>query len=348
MKSIGEHFSQWKTPDNFLRINTLDCHTGGEPLRIITHGFPKLIGKSILAKRRYCKQNHDDLRKALIFEPRGHADMYGAILVEPERHDSDFGALFIHNEGYSSMCGHAVIALTKIAVESGFVAKTGSETRVVIDVPCGQIVAKAYGNSDVIDKVSFDCVPSFVLEQNQSIELDGFGNINFDIAFGGAFYVYLDVGQLGLTCDPSNYNALIEIGRQLKFKVADAYQITHPFEPDLSFLYGTIFIDKMKSDRTYSRNVCVFADGEVDRSPTGSGVCGRVAIHIAKEEIKVGENIIVESILGSQFEAVALSKIPFAGHDAIIPRVTGKAHVCARNEFIIDPSDPLKNGFMLR
>ena len=179
MEQIAEQLANWQPSTETQVIETLDCHTGGEPLRIITSGFPELKGDTLLAKRKNCMAHFDHLRKAIIHEPRGHADMYGAIVVEPERANSHFGAIFIHNEGYSSMCGHATIALAKFAVESGLVTKTGDITEVIIDVPCGQITAYAYGESDKIDKVSFDCVPSYLVYKNKQIALEGIGNIQF-------------------------------------------------------------------------------------------------------------------------------------------------------------------------
>jgi len=359
--TLLETLDQWQpnaSNDYFLTINTLECHTGGEPLRIITSGFPELKGKTILAMRRDCQQNHDELRRALIFEPRGHADMYGAIITPAERADSHFGAIFIHNEGYSTMCGHAVIALAKCAVESGVVSQTGEVTDVVIDVPCGQIHAKAFAQgfpkSNSITKVSFESVPSFVFSQKQSVEVDGLGMVNFDIAFGGAFYAYVQASSLGLTLTPEHQEKLIDYGKRIKDAVINKISVKHPFEADLSFLYGVIFVQERYSstDEVHSRNVCVFADGELDRSPTGSGVSGRIALHVAKAEVSLQQNIIIESILGSQFNVQAIESINYGtseqNYDAVIAQVTGEAFVCGKAQWLIDPNDPLKHGFLLR
>ena len=222
-KTNVEKFDYWQPDignDHILTINTIECHTGGEPLRIITSGFPELSGDTILAKRRDCQQNHDDLRRALIFEPRGHADMYGAIITQAEREDSHFGAIFIHNEGYSTMCGHAVIALAKCAVESGVVAQTGEVTNVVIDVPCGQIRAKAFAQgfpeNSIITEVCFDSVPSFVFTDKQSVAVDGIGTVNFDIAFGGAFYAYVQASSVGLSLTAEHQGKIIDYGKRIK------------------------------------------------------------------------------------------------------------------------------------
>lgn len=363
-ETISRAFEQWQPADNFLTINTLDCHTGGEPLRIITRGFPELQGNSVLEKRRYCMQHYDYLRTALMFEPRGHADMYGALITEPERADSHFGAIFIHNEGYSTMCGHAIIAMSKFAVESGLVARTGEHTEVRIDAPCGLIVAWAKSDeAGRVTQTTFDCVPSFVAEKDALVSVPGFGEIRFDLAYGGAFYAYVDAADVGLKCDEAHYDELIRVGRLIKQAVNEQFEIEHPFEEDLGFLYGTIFIEPQAQiteqqdskgltnttePRLHSRNVCVFAEGEVDRSPTGSGVSGRAAIHYARNELALEQAITIGSILDSRFNVQVQSEISYGPHAAVIPRVTGSAHISAKCEFIIDPSDPLKDGFIFR
>jgi len=355
---------QWQpktTQENYLTINTLECHTGGEPLRVITSGFPELKGETILAKRRDCQQNHDELRRALMFEPRGHADMYGAIITQAERTNSHFGAIFIHNEGYSTMCGHAVIALAKCAVESGVVEQTGDVTDVIIDVPCGQIHAQAFAQDkskpNIITQVSFNSVPSFVYSTKQIIEVEDIGKVHFDIAFGGAFYAYVQASSLGLTLNPAQQDKLIAYGRKIKQAIMEKMTVTHPFEEDLSFLYGVIFVDENRKNyladkNIHSRNVCIFADGELDRSPTGSGVSGRIALHVAKSEQPLQQAITIESILGSQFSVKAIEKLNYGtneqSYDAVIAQVTGEAFICGKAQWLINQDDPLKHGFLLR
>jgi len=363
--NVVASLDQWQPNvgnDDFLTINTLECHTGGEPLRIVTSGFPELKGDTILAMRRDCQQHHDDLRRALIFEPRGHADMYGAIITKPERADSHFGAIFIHNEGYSTMCGHAVIALAKSAVESGAIKQTGAVTNVVIDVPCGQIRAKAFAEdfptNKTIAQVSFESVPSFVFAKQQSVEVAGLGTVNFDIAFGGAFYAYVQASSLGLTLTPEHQATLIDYGKRIKHAVMNKIAVKHPFEADLSFLYGVIFVQENQAENSslsaeiHSRNVCVFADGELDRSPTGSGVSGRIALHVANAEVPLQHSIIIESILGSQFAVQAIENINYGNseqsYDAVIAQVTGDAFICGKAQWLINKNDPLKYGFLLR
>ncbi len=330
------------------KITTIDMHTGGEPLRIFTGGLPEIPGKTILEKRRYFRDHLDHLRTGIIFEPRGHADMYGAIITEALTEGNDFGAFFLHNEGYSTMCGHAIIALTKYVLESGLIRKEGNEQILRIDAPPGLITSKAYVNEGVVEKVSFQNVPSFLLLKDRVVEVDGIGKVRFDVAYGGAFYAFCEADDLGLKLEDAYYFQLIDAGRKIKRAVMEQFEIKHPFEDDLSFLYGTIFIGKAHNTANHSRNVCVFADGEVDRSATGSGVSARAALHHAKGELKKGEKITIESILGSTMEVEVKEVTEFGPYKAVIPEVSGTAFFTGMNEFWFDPKDPLKDGFILR
>ena len=345
-------FSYPPFPDFELRIRCVEMHTGGEPLRVIIDGFPETKGKTVLERRRDCLERHDDLRKLLINEPRGHADMYAALLVPPNLVGDNgvsahFGVIFMHNAGYSTMCGHATIALAKLAVESGWVAKAPTgETEVRIDAPCGRVVA--FVSSENKSPVRFIGVPSFVGPLNQSIELPNWGKVNYDISYGGAFYAYVDVSGRDMAIDETQYENWIRFGRDLKNAIIDrGPKIEHPTEPDLSFLYGAIFMGPAKSGND-SRNVCVFANGEIDRCPTGSGVCGRLALHLAKGELVIGQELNVESIVDSVFVGKVLSVEAYGGGEAVIPEVRGDAYITGHSTFTIDPRDRMAEGFLLR
>jgi len=334
--------------EGWKKITTIDMHTGGEPLRIYTDGLPEIPGNTILEKRRYFRDHLDHIRTATMWEPRGHADMYGAVITEPLNKESDFGCFFLHNEGYSTMCGHAIIALTKYVLESGIVEKNGDEPILKIDAPPGLITAKAFRKGDKVEKVSFLNVPSFLLLTDEIVKLEGLGEVKFDVAYGGAFYAFCDAASMGLKLDESHYDRLINIGRQIKQAVMDKFEINHPFEEDLSFLYGTIFTGPAQDPAHHSRNVCIFADGEVDRSATGSGVSARAALHHAKGELKIGEKITIESILGTTMDVEVKETQSYGPHKAVIPEVTGTAFFTGKNEFWFDPKDPLKDGFIFR
>jgi len=326
-------FADWRPPEHWMRITTIDLHTGGEPLRVIVDGLPPIEGRNVLEKRRYFREHYDHLRTGLMWEPRGHADMYGAV-VTPSA-DADFDVFFIHNEGYSTMCGHAIIALARLVAKN----------EITINVPAGRIRAKATIVNGEVVETSFQNVPSFVYLRKQQVEVAGIGLVEFDVAYGGAFYAFVNTG---LKLEPANFDRLIEHGRLIKHAVMAKFPIKHPFEDDLSFLYGTIFIGPAHDPAHHSRNVCIFADGELDRSPTGSGVSARAALHFAAGELGLNVPITIESILGTTMSVKVAGLTTFGPYDAIIPEVSGTASIIGRNEFYFDPDDPLRTGFIFR
>jgi len=274
--------------------------------------------------------------------------MYGAVLTEPCSPDGDFGVFFLHNEGYSTMCGHAIIALTKLVFETEMIKKEGDSPILNIDAPPGRIISTAKIKNGKVSEVSFLNVPSFVYLQDQEVEVEGIGNVNFDVAYGGAFYAFCKAKELELQLNESNYTKLIDFGKKIKSAVARNFEIKHPFEDDLSFLYGTIFTGKAENSDHHSRNVCIFAEGEVDRSATGSGVSARAGLHFTKNEMKIGEKYTIESILGTTMDVRIVKTTKFGPHDAVIPEVSGTAFFTGQNEFFFDPNDPLKKGFIFR
>jgi proline racemase len=338
----------WAGPEGWTRVLTVDAHTAGEPLRVIVDGFPRLIGSTILARRRDAQAHHEGLRTALMWEPRGHADMYGCIVVPPVSPGADFGVLFTHNEGYSTMCGHGIIAVATVALELGIVPDRGGEAVVGIDTPAGFVEARGHRTGSRVSSVSFVNVPSFVASVDQEVDVPGLGRVRYDVAFGGAFYAFVDAPSLGLELVPGAVDRIIEVGRAIKTAVVARGQPLHPEEPDLGFLYGTIFVGPAADPSAHSRNVCVFADGEVDRSPTGTGVSARLALHHARGELPAGREIRIESILGTTFTGRVVGTTSVGPHPAVIPEVSGSAHITGRNEFWVDPEDPLREGFIFR
>ena len=343
-----EAMRSWRPPEGWLRITTIDSHTGGEPFRVITGGFPELPGDTILARRRYVREHLDHLRTGLMWEPRGHADMYGCLVTPPVSPQADIGVLFMHNEGYSTMCGHGIIAITKVALETGLLPMVEPETRVGIDAPAGLVTAYARVEDGAVTTVRFHNVPSFALALDETVDVPGLGPLRYDIAFGGAFYAYVDAAAAGVRPVPEDYRALIEKGSAIKRAIMAARPIPHPFEADLSFLYGTIFVGPPLGAGAHSRNVCIFAEGEVDRCPTGTGVSGRLALAHARGELGPSEPMVVESILGSRFTGRIVGTTTFGPHPAIIPEIEGQAHITGRHEFLFDPADPWQAGFILR
>lgn len=345
MTSLFEHWT-WQPEPHWQRIDTIDMHTGGEPLRVITSGLPPIEGRTVLEKRRYFREHYDHLRTGLMWEPRGHADMYGAVVTPSST--ADFDVFFMHNEGYSTMCGHAIIALTKLALESGLVRKDGGNPHLTINVPAGTVYAQAILDAGKVREVSFRNVPSFLYLRDQYCEVADLGRVRFDVAYGGAFYAVVDAAQLGLQLTAQQYGRLIDFGRRIKQAVMMQFSIEHPFEHELSFLYGTIFTGPPMQAEHHSRNVTIFAEGEVDRSPTGSGVSARAALHHAKGELYLNEKIWVESILGTLMSVRAVEETRYGPYNAVIPEVGGTASYTGLHEFYFDPADPLRQGFIFR
>jgi len=334
--------SRWQAPEHWTRITTIDMHTGGEPLRVIVDGLPPIDGRNVLEKRRYFRKHYDHLRTGLMWEPRGHADMYGAVITSSA--NADFDVFFLHNEGYSTMCGHAIIALTKLVVEIQLVDKH----EVTFNVPAGKILARASVSDSKVVKASFRNVPSFLYLRDQRVEVEGLGAVEFDVAYGGAFYVLVDAQRVGLQLIPEHADRIIDCGRLIKRAVMNHFPITHPFEEDLSVLYGTIFTAPALDPSHHSRNACIFAEGELDRSATGSGVSARAALHFAKGELGLNERVTIESVLGSTMSVEVAEVTVFGPYDAVIPEVSGTASITGRNEFYFDPDDPLQSGFIFR
>lgn len=338
----------WTPPDAWRHIVTIDAHAAGEPFRVVCGGVPPLDGTTMLARRRFALAHLDHLRRTLMWEPRGHADMYGCLVTPPVTPDADAGVLFLHNEGYSTMCGHGIIAFATVALETGMFPMRDPETTLRIDTPAGLVTARASVEGGRVRRVAFRNVPSFVVELDAEVTVPGLGRVHYDLAFGGAYYAYVDAASLGLRCHPDDYRLLIERGMRIKRAVAAARAISHPFEDDLGFLYGTIFTGPPEDPSSHSRNVCVFAEGEVDRSPTGTGVSGRVALQHARGHLALGQDIVVESIIGTRFTGRAVEATAFGSYDAVVPEIEGSAHITGRHEFLIDPDDPLGGGFLLR
>ncbi|MDF1608343.1 proline racemase family protein [Hoeflea sp. YIM 152468] len=330
-------------------LTVIDMHTGGEPLRIVTSGYPDLPKGTILEKRSFVRDNLDHLRQILMFEPRGHADMYGALLVEPDLPGADLAVLFMHNEGYSTMCGHAIVALGRYAVDQGLVPAGETMATVTIECPCGLVRADVVMRDGKAAEVSFESVPSFLFARDRVLTLGKWGKISFDIAYGGAFYALADARQFGLKFGRDPVAAFVDAADALTRAAQPAVPLSHPDADDLAFLYGTILTDGRDawSDQP-TRNVCVFAERQVDRSPTGSGVTARLAAMQARGQIATGQTRVFESIIGSRFSGAVASVTTSGPHQAITARVSGRAFYSGKAEFLIEQDDPLAGGFLVR
>lgn len=319
-------------------IETVDYHTGGEPFRIVTGGAEPLRGETILERRRDALARCDDVRRLLVNEPRGHADMYGCFVCEPNDDGADLGVVFFHNAGYSTACGHGTIALVTWALDEGVVERREGSNRVVVDVPSGRLETVARVEGGKVRSVRFRNVPAFVCANG----LRAAGR-EIDVAFGGAFYA-----SCPERVEPGELPRLIELGRAVKRELEAAHDFVHPLEPELRDIYGVIFWQEESSEPLTQRNVTVFADGEVDRSPCGSGTSARLALLDASGRLPRGAELRHLSIVGSEFRARVANQVDLAGRTAVVTEVEGRAYRTGRHTFELDPDDPLGTGFLLR
>jgi proline racemase len=333
-------------------IATTDYHTGGEPFRIVVDPPVPIPGSTVAERRARAIQDADvqSLRAVLCSEPRGHADMYGGFIVPPDDDGAHLGVLFWHKDGFSTACGHGTIALGVWAVESGRVmAPVTGSVDVVIDVPSGRVTARVHREDARVVAVDFVNVPCWVVATDVPVTTSR-GVARVSVAFGGAIYATLPAAQLGLSVTPERLSELITLGREIKWKLNDTQHAQHPSDPRLTGIYGTIWVDDLGdgAGQVHQRNVTVFADGEVDRSPCGSGTCARLAVLTAEGRLPAGTVLRHESIVGSIFTARVLSTVDVDGRPAVIPQVTGMAYRTGAHLFSIDPHDPLVPGFLLR
>jgi proline racemase len=320
-------------------IRTVDYHTGGEPFRIVTGGVEPLRGSTVLDRRRDALARLDHVRRLLVFEPRGHADMYGCHVIPPNDEGADLGVVFFHNAGYSTACGHGTIALVTWALDEGIVERREGANRVVVDVPSGRLETWAHVEGGRVRSVRFRNVPAFVWATGVRA-----GVHEVDVAFGGAFYASLEEHV-----HPSGLPRLIELGREIKRELEAAHEIVHPLEPELRDVYGVIFWQHEDDGPPLAqRNVTVFADGEVDRSPCGSGTSARLALLDASRGLPRGAPLRHLSIVGSEFSGRVVGDGEVAGRPAVITEVEGTAYRTGAATFALDPRDPLGEGFLLR
>ncbi len=330
-------------------VMTTDYHTAGEPFRIVTSGAPVIPGATVAERREYARVNAevDGVRQLLCHEPRGHADMYGCFLVPPDDGGADLGALFWHKDGYSTACGHGTIALGAWAVESGRVAaQPDGPTVVTIDVPSGRVTARVHCQAGVVEAVTFGNVPSYVLARDVPVD----GPVTADLAYGGAVYACVPAAAFGLAVEPDHYADLIAAGRAVKRALEGCELARHPSDERLSRVYGTILYDDLGDlpDGPHQRNVTVFADGEVDRSPCGSGTSARAALLAADGRLDGGRILRHDSIVGTRFMARVVARVQAEGRDAVVSEVDGTAYRTGEHRFTLDPRDALGTGFVLR
>ncbi len=342
--------------DATTEISTAEYHTGGEPYRIVTGGVPAPRGTTVLDRRQWSEQHLDDVRAFLVNEPRGHADMYGCFVTPPDpdhgrEGTGSFGMVFFHKDGFSTACGHGTMAGVTWAIQTGRVAAVEPLTEVWVDVPSGRLHALADVDGGRVRSVRFENVPSYVTATDVVVQIPG-GSVAVDVSYGGAFYASVDAARVGLTVTPEHLPDLVHAGRAIKWAIDDHPATVHPDDARLGGCYGTIWYERLGTDadgRLHQRNVTIFADGEVDRSPCGSGTSARLALLDRHGELARTTTLLHESIVGSRFTGRVLGDGPIVGgHRSVRTEIGGRAHRTGSCTFTFDPHDEIGIGFQLR
>ena len=330
-------------------VNIIDAHTAGEPIRVVTSGLPLIQGKTMLEKYDWFEKNLDGVRNMIMREPRGHRDMFGCILTPPATEDGDFGVLFTHITGQATMCGHGTIGVTKVALETGIIPAVEGENVVRIDTPAGRVTATAFVEDGYVTEVSFRNVPSFLFRDNIKVPLAGLGEIEVAVSYGGNFYIFVEAEKLGLEISPENVQDLARRAMELKKWGDENLDVVHPEDPGIRGIYGTIVTGK--TERTgkgwKSRETCVFADGAVDRSPCGTGTSARMALLYGRGEMTPEEELNNGSIIDTRFRGTIEGTVTVGGIPGIVPRIAGSAWITGFNQLVLDPTDPLPEGFLV-
>ncbi|HVV24000.1 MAG TPA: proline racemase family protein [Pseudonocardiaceae bacterium] len=331
------------------KIQTTDYHTAGEPFRIVTAGVPDIPGTTVLERRAAAQSSAeiDAVRQLLVREPRGHAAMYGCFLVPPEDDGAHFGVLFWHKDGYSTACGHGTIALGAWAVNTGLVpADPDGTTDVVIDVPSGRVTAVVTCAGGVVERVTFRNVDSYVVGRDIEVPTKR-GVVRADVSYGGAIYASVPASAVGLTVRPEHYAELLAVGREIKWALNDTDWARRTPDSRLSGVYATMLYDDLgqTADGPHQRNVTVFADGQVDRSPCGSGTSARMALLAADGRLSDGQRLVHDSIIDTTFTGriVGAGSVP----GSIATEIDGTAYLTGESVFSLDRHDRVGTGFIL-
>lgn len=339
--------TEGRSPRNaFMReYGVTDMHTAGEPVRIFTDGLPALHGHTLLDKRRDALAEHDYVRRDLMLEPRGHAAMYGVWPLKSELPGAALAVLFTHNEGYSTMCGHATIALGRWVLDQGLVAVTRPQTRFVLECPCGPVsVSVDVDDAGGAGRAAFELAGAHVAQLDAELDVADVGRIVVDVAYGGAFYAVVPASRVGLDFFESPYEQLVRMARRVTRAGREQLRIRHPDSPDLGFLYGTLLTDDASpGDASPTYNLCAFGNGQVDRSATGSGVAARMALDHARDRLPVGAVREFRGVSGLGFVGQIIRRE--AGGVSV--RVSGQAHYIGQGRLCVEASDPLAAGFEL-
>lgn len=328
-------------------FSAIDTHTGGEPTRTIIGGLPYIPGKTVVEKMTYLKENMDWVRTALMFEPRGHSVMSGVILTEPTHPDADIGVIFIETGGYLPMCGHDTIGVSTALVETGMVDVKEPVTHITLDTPAGLTRVTVNVEDGVAKSVTFRNIPSFVFSEDVEVDLPKFGKTRMDVSYGGNVYAILPADSVGIVISPENASEIIDKGRIIRDAVNAQVPIQHPEREFINSCTHVEFFSDPTSSEAHVKNAVFFADSGIDRSPCGTGTSAKVATLYAKGQLKLKQAFVHESIIGSIFSARVVEETKVGPYSAVIPEVTGSAHITGIGQYFIDPDDPHRNGFLL-
>lgn len=327
-------------------VQAVDSHTEGMPTRVITGGVGVFPGETMAQRRQWFIDHNDDMRTWLMYEPRGHASMSGAILQPPTRPDADFGVLFIEVSGLLPMCGHGTMGTATVLVETGMVPAVEPITTIRLDTPAGLVVAEVAVRDGSAESVTLTMVPSFCLGLDRTVEVDGFGTVRYDMAFGGNFYAIVNLDEVKLPFDRSERDRLLAAGLAIMDAINEQDRPEHPERPDISGCHH-VYLEAPGSTARYSRHAMAIWPGWFDRSPCGTGTSARIAQLHARGELAVGDRFVNESFIGSQFVGTIAETTTVGGLPAVIPRVTGRAWITGMGQYILDPTDPFPAGFLV-
>lgn len=328
-------------------IRTVDSHTMGEPTRVVVSGI-HVKGKTMVEVKQWLEQERDEMRRSLMLEPRGHDDMFGSILVKPDHPEADFGIVFMDGGGYLNMCGHGIIGATTVVLETGMMTATEPITQVTFETPAGLVKTRAKVKGTSVESVSFENVPAFVEREGVKVQLPGVGEVTLDIVFGGSFFAIVSADELKVSVSRENTQQLIEKGLLLRNTVNNQMKLQHPTHPHINSIDLVEIFDKTKRQGATLKNAVIFGNGQVDRSPCGTGTCAKMALLYRQGKLKLHEAFVYESILGTMFSGQLLQETMVGNKEGVVPEITGSAYITGFNHFVIDPEDPLKYGFTLR
>lgn len=279
-------------------------------------------------------------------EPRGHEGMYGCIITPPASGHADFGVLFMHNEGWSTMCGHGIIAVVTMGIETGMFEVTNNKRRFIIDSPAGEVIASAEYDGSKVKSVTFENVPAFTYLENVKLEMDNL-EVVVDVCFGGAFYAILNSNLLNFTHGAENISDFKYWGKRIKEETEKKFDIKHPLQDDLAGIYGVIFSEPSLDEGVDWKNITVFADRQIDRSPCGTGTSAKAAELFSKSEIGKDDTFVNQGITGGLFECKLKAVSKLGDYYTIVTSVTGTGYMTGFSNFVLDEDDDLKAGFKL-